>query len=367
MQSYRSQPASLIFLLLILLALPGCGARSASQSAPVEPDTPEPAPTLRVAELAPTAEPIVPAPTVTGPKNEPLLGFLPAPENLPLQIAYVPGAAGGGGSYFDCGGTTVPGTGETPFGFTGERRPYLFTVGNVVDNGAYIGICYFNFPVGPVEERIVGPDSSVVITRNFTIDFPDDLDTTDFTALPEDLPGTYTVSVLSVAGEFTTSFEVTGQRAPSPEPDFLLRVVALGRGTNGPEPRSGDLEYLYLRDFAPSESVKLYFFERCTPQEQILPGRYIYNHLFRFGVEVQVNEEGYLFWPLPPEVREELGDRRGYRVLASGTTTNDKYLAHDAVAIQSGSLSNLPQLAGATFIDGAVDDQAIPCPSALGG
>jgi len=113
--------------------------------------------------------------------------------------------------------------------------------------------------------------------------------------------------------------------------------------------------------------VQLFFYERCRPREPGAVGRDPYNYFYRFGVEVQVNDQGDLFWKMPPEVRGLLGDSQAYKVLARGQRTSDGagvdgaagFQHHDEDARWQGEGVDF---AGGALIDGAPDDVPLICP-----
>ncbi len=234
---------------------------------------------------------------------------LPQPINIAQQLGFVP-AQGGAGTRGNC--VTNAAEQEEPILFT-----HLSLFGEaVIDIAETVTICYVAFTPGPVEEYIINPLGEQIRTASFTIDPSDDtllatVEASDFTALPDYVPGVYTVHAQTPDGEFQTTFELTDQIAFS-DKSRTLQPLSSGAGARD----ITATEYIFATGFEPNETLDLFFYEECayTGFRRDIIGRTL-----AASAQTQVNADGYIFARVSQEVREAVKPGVYFNVLARGS------------------------------------------------
>jgi hypothetical protein len=187
--------------------------------------------------------------------------------------------------------------------------------------------CYIGFTDQTIVETILGPNGETMRSVTFTAEFflPTigitelDGDVTDYMVLPGDPAGTYTVRAETPQGTLTQEFEVIDQIAmPRDGAPF---VTVLSRGTSQRSPSALQDGLVFLSGFFPNEELTLTFWQACKAQQP---------HLFSFGTsaaefvigaQVQVNDEGRAFLPVPDEISAAMQDALQYELLVIGSKT----------------------------------------------
>jgi hypothetical protein len=300
------------------------------------------------------------------------------PVDVPAQLAYTPQRGGGSSSVTSCNQPDITSSGSVIFTVSGgvfAEADDSFSVGeNLI-------ICYADFTPGMVEEQIIGPGGDTIRTTQFTVDelevvqeqfiigHPPEvtLAANDFTALPTDEPGVYTVIARTPDGEFTTTFEITDGldffKAERPWP----QVIPIGQGTNAGS--LADAEYILLTNFEPQEIVDIFFYESCMA----VPDAFSYSGVrFTFvgGIKAQVNDEGYAFVAIEEDIANTLQPSPiGYVVTAIGTRSESFNSAGVLGSFESGAGDAIPGMAAFWAPRSMFDisqniDQLPPCPAA---
>jgi outer membrane protein assembly factor BamB len=264
-----------------------------------------PAPSTPTSDQSPPAPTEPPAPTVPQPASNSdavVVGMVPnpvLPVNLAEQLAFAP-SQGAGGNTADC-----MENGRMPAGVSTLRVSE-----DSIDIAGQVALCYIGFDGGAVNEQVLGPSGELVRSLEFTIDKL--LDASDFTALPGDRPGRYTVVAKMSQGEFRAAFEVTDHVAFKPQGE--RSVVPIGRGNSKYVHTIQDTAYLFASGFAPEERLDLYFYEACRitgHRRGIALGR---NYVI--GGRARVNREGWAFIRIPDDIAGALRSAAKYNVLA---------------------------------------------------
>jgi uncharacterized protein YraI len=261
------------------------------------------------------------------------------PVDLPMQVGFTP-PQGGGGSVNACREYKN----EYPNVSSGEG-PSLFTtygkVGEsmVLEIADTLTICYDGFtPDSTIREQVIAPDGSVIRTLNFPVD--PDINATDYTALPQDQPGTYTVVSETTDGTFETSFEVGRSIATFPSYEYS-KIEVIGRGPNQSTPKIDDTEYIFAHNFVANDKIDFYFYKPCRVPNYDTINRFLaapHGSTFVTSISGQVSADGRGFIQVPDTVADAFGTDSYFAVVAraehtptyqSGTNvTTEDYVNH---------------------------------------
>jgi hypothetical protein len=204
--------------------------------------------------------------------------------------------------------------------------PYIELFGQPLRIGQRLTTCYIGFTDQTIVETILGPNGETMRSVTFTAEFflptigitEFDGDVTDYMVLPGDPAGTYTVRAETPQGTLTQEFEVIDQIAvPRDGAPF---VTALSRGTSQRSPSALQDGLVFLSGFFPNEELTLTFWQACKAQQPHLSFGTSAAE-FVIGAQVQVNDEGRAFLPVPDEISSAMQDALQYELLVIGSKT----------------------------------------------
>lgn len=322
-------------IVLVLLALTACG----------QPETSTPASVPAPAQNAGASTAPVGASAQGSPGGDAL-----RPANVPEQLTFLPGRAGGG-AVSDC--------------FDYERYQNMpdqsdfYTTKAELNIGDSLTICYYNFPVSEVTEQIFDERGSVVRELRFTIDTVEQdkiLDATDFTAMPRMDPGLYRVVTQFPDHQEELSFRLTG-RLVNPD-NIALRALSSGSTAAA----TGALEFLILDTFPPNAQVTLAFYTPCfvsderlaeVPEDERYTLSFSEQYVFVTAAQVSVDASGRALIQVPDELRSKLAPERDYLIrTAPADATGQDVNSGEPTAFSSGE----------TSLRGTGEASAIACP-----
>jgi hypothetical protein len=251
---------------------------------------------------------------------DPLGQAVPAVD-VPKQLAFSPQRGGGATHFMDC---AIPNLAAHVRSLYFARYADTFMdLGKLetprIDIGKSVLICYAGFTPGPVIERIIRPDGSLARYIEFTIDPLEvtqaqvimgtppaiTLAANDFAALPEDMPGVYTVVASTADGDVAARFEVTDKVDISSRWGGKgVYVAPLGHGITVEYPY--EAEYVMLKGFAPSDAVDIYFFESCAAPPSRPVFKFDIRYTFVTGFKSQVDANGQAFARIPKDVAQQM-------------------------------------------------------------
>ncbi len=178
--------------------------------------------------------------------------------------------------------------------------------------GETLLICYKNFATGKVIQRIIDPDGNLVSTSEVQTTYDEENSLAQFTmyaALPQDIPGTYTIIAETAEGELTTTFDVSGEIVDA----SLPAVEWIGREGGGlfSNVTTDNVAYLFLNHFMPNERVDLFLYTACSEG----------NAFTGIQFQAQVNEAGIAFVPVPENILATLNQFSSGMLAAIGSLT----------------------------------------------
>jgi membrane-associated protease RseP (regulator of RpoE activity) len=223
--------------------------------------------------------------------------YIVEPVDVPAQLEYSPPS----------GGPTICRVLYPGDPYEVENQPsVLYTTSEAIAIGESLGICFAGFTTGATSITIVSPTGETVYQDSIAPS--SDIEIRGFSALPGDVMGTYTIIAQTPDGERMGTFEIIDTL-----PDPVMSLSILSRS----EKTLTQAEYIYLSGFAPSERVRLFFYEVCSPQGSI----------FTAATEVTVNEQGTIFATLPTGLQQALNVEAPHYVIARATISeNTEYL-----------------------------------------
>jgi 5'-nucleotidase len=173
-------------------------------------------------------------------------------------------------------------------------------------------ICYKNFATGTAIQRVIDPEGNLVSTSEMQTVYNEKYPRADFTmyaALPQDIPGTYTVIAETAEGELTTTFDVSEQIIAT----SYTSVEWISRDGGGlfSNVTTDNVAYIFLNNFMPNERVDLFLYTSCSEG----------NAFTGIQVEVQVNEAGRAFLPVPENILATLTQFPSGMLAAIGSRT----------------------------------------------
>jgi hypothetical protein len=255
--------------------------------------------------------------------------------DAPGQVMFQPARGGGAAHFMNCDVPGLAALGRSLYFALPEIGERSRVDAPQLSIGNSLLICYAGFTPGTVTERIIRPDGSLARYVEFTIDSVEEIEKSmmgmppgttlaanDFAALPEDLPGVYTVVATTPDGVVATTFEVADKvDIPVPFSSEGVHVSAIGHGIS--VDRAYDSEYIMLSGFAANDSLDLLVFESCSapatwPQ---FMDREIH-FIFSIGFKGKVNSAGQGFVRIPAEVKARIKDMPfEYAIVARGANS----------------------------------------------
>lgn len=201
-------------------------------------------------------------------------------------------------------------TGCLTAGFSPQGKPLFGVDMDSLTYGQTVGVCYTDFPSGTVSEQVVDPSGKVVSNYTFEIDASKSLNVyaSDFTPLPKDMKGEYTIRSKTPLGDRTTTFNVV---------DFDPETVNFnGAASNKRAFHVIDVDkdrvelqptYLLAYNFEPREQVPTLFYEPCIYSGWRRQG--LYGSQYITSGLIQVNERGFAFVPITGTLQTLLAGR----------------------------------------------------------
>jgi len=257
--------------------------------------------------------------------------LLPVPTvDLPIQLAFTPMMGGGSTHFMACYDSTAIPAEPKLFPLSLKQGPDGRMPFSSLAAGNSLILCYVAFTPGSITERVFGPDGREIRVVTFTIDplaviqeqvimgLPPEVTVAanDFTALPFDTPGTYTVMAETPDGNYTTSFELRDDVEIGPN-DLTMQgtpfVAPLGHGVSAESIQGAD--YIVLAGFASEDRVAISLFETCSWNGRA-------NYQLQSTMLAMVGPDGRAFVRIPPELADQLQPSpAAYLIIARGERT----------------------------------------------